>query len=200
MTALVYPPLQENMTVSDHRHATVRWARRALRPDTAVIIGMGTTAPGSGSLIEIAVIETDRTIRLNTLVNPKTPISPVTRRDRHLTDDMLSGAPSFGQILTDLIAVTDGRSITAYNSATAFATVIGESHRANLDPEHLEDPAAWRSIAQARSNWLGHPDHYFPLPPTPRALGQCLAALSVLEDIAADRPMPALSTVSGSRR
>ena len=168
--------------------------------DTAVIIGMGTTTPGSGSLIEIAVIETDRTIRLNTLVNPKTPISPVTRRDHHLTEDMLAGAPSFGQILTDLIAVTDGRSITAYNSASAFATVIGESHRANLDPEHLEDPAAWRSIAQARSNWLGHPDHYFPLPPTPRALGQCIAALNVLEDIAADRTMPALSTVTGSRR
>ena len=200
MTALVYPPLQENMTVSDHRHATVRWARRALRPDTAVVIGMGTTTPGSGSLIEIAVIETDRTIRLNTLVNPKTPISPVIRRDHHLTDEMLAGAPSFGQILTDLITITDGRSITAYNSASAFATVIGESHRANLDPEHLEDPAAWRSIAQARSNWLGHPDHYFPLPPTPRALGQCLAALSVLEDIAADRTTPALSTVTGSRR
>ena len=50
MTALVYPPLQENRTVSDHRHATVRWARRALRPDTAVIIGQGTTGPGSGAL------------------------------------------------------------------------------------------------------------------------------------------------------
>ena len=65
--------------------------------------------------------------------------------------------------------------------------MIGESHRAGLDPEHLEDPAAWRSIAQARSNWLGHPDHYFPLPPTtPRALDQCHAALSVLRGIAAD--------------
>ena len=134
------------------------------------------------------------------MVNPKTPISPVTRRDHHLTDDMLAGAPSFGQILTELIAVTDGRSITAYNSASAFATVIGESHRANLDPEHLEDPAVWRSIAQARSIWLGHPDHYFPLPPTPRALGQCLAALRVLEDIAEDRTTHALSTVTGSRR
>ena len=48
MTAPVYPPLQENMTVSDHRHATVRWARRALRPDTAVIIGLETTAPEAG--------------------------------------------------------------------------------------------------------------------------------------------------------
>jgi|KBSMisStandDraft_5_1062788.scaffolds.fasta_scaffold1158292_1 hypothetical protein len=27
MTAAVYPPLQENMTISDHRHASARWAR-----------------------------------------------------------------------------------------------------------------------------------------------------------------------------
>ena len=186
MTALVYPPLHENMTASGHRQASVRWARRALRPGAAVIIGLGTTAPGSGSLIEIAVIEADRTIRLNTMVNPRTPINPVTRRHPHLTEDMFSGAPAFGQILTALITITDGRGIAAYNSGSAFATVIGESHRAGLDPEHLEDPAAWRSIAQARSYWLGHPDHYLPLPPTPRALDQCHAALSVLRDIAAD--------------
>ena len=186
MTTLVYPPPHENMTAGEHRQATVRWARRALRPDATVIIGLETTAPGSGSLIEIAVIEADRTIRLNTLVNPKTPINPVTRRHPHLTEDMLTGAPTFGQILTELLTITDGRSIAAYNSGSAFATVIGESHRAGLDPEHLEDPAAWRSIAQARSNWLGHPDHYFPLPPTASALDQCHAALSVLRDISAD--------------
>ena len=183
----MYPPLHENMTSSEYRQASVRWARRALRPDTAVIIGVCTTAPGSGSLIEIAVIEADHTIRLSTLVNPRTPISPVTLCDHHVvTDDMLAGAPSFGQILPELITITDGRSIAAYNSGSAFATVIGESHRDGLDPEHLEDPAAWRSIAQARSNWLGHPNHYFPLPPTPRALDQCHAALSILRDIAAD--------------
>ena len=186
MTTLVYPPLHENKTASEHRQATVRGARRALRPDATVIIGLETTAPGSGSLIEIAVIEADRTIRLNTLVNPKTPINPVTRRHPHLTEDMLTGAPTFGQILTELLTITDGRSIATYNSGSAFATVFGESHRAGLDPEHLEDPAAWRSIAQARSNWLGHPDHYFPLPPTASALNQCRAALSVLRDISAD--------------
>ena len=99
---------------------------------------------------------------------------------------MVAGAPTFRQILTELITITDGRIIVAYNSGSAFATVIRESQHAGLDPEHLEDPANWRSIAQARSNWLGHPDHYLPIPPTPRALGQCHAALSVLRDIAAD--------------
>jgi DNA polymerase-3 subunit epsilon len=104
------------MTISEYRQATVRWARRAVRPGGAVIIGLCTTAPGSGSLIEIAVIEADHTIRLNTLVNPRTPIIPVTRRDHHVTDDMLAGAPCFGQILSELITITDGRSIAAYNS------------------------------------------------------------------------------------
>ena len=140
----------------------------------------------SPGLIEIAVMETDTAIRMNSLVHPWAPINPITQRHHHLTDDMVAGAPTFRQILTDLIGVTDGRMILAYNSESAFDTVIRESQHAGLDPEHLEDPANWRSIAQARSNWLGHPDHYLPLPPTPRALGQCHAALSVLRDIAAD--------------
>ena len=111
MTAARYPSLQENMTLSDHRQASVRWARRALRPDSAVIIGLGTTAPEGGALVEIAVIDTDRTIRLNTLINPRTPISPMMCREHHITDDMLAGAPTFGQILTELIRITDGHSI-----------------------------------------------------------------------------------------
>jgi len=140
----------------------------------------------SPGLIEIAVMETDAAIKMNSLVRPWAPIDPVTQRHHHLTDDMVAGAPTFRQILTDLIGVTDGRMILAYNSESAFDIVIRETQHAGLDPEHLEDHANWRSIALARSNWLGHPNHYFPLPPTPRALGNCHAALSVLRDIAAN--------------
>lgn len=133
------------------------------------------------------MIETDTTtIRMNTLVNPWASISSITQRRHHLTDDMVAGAPMFRQILTDLITITAGRVMLAYNSGSAFDTVILEAQRAGLDPEHLEDSCNWRSTGQARSNWLGHPDHYLPISPTPRALGQCHAALNVLRDIAAD--------------
>lgn len=152
-----------------------------------MILGVETTTPGAGALIEIAVMDTDSTtIRMNCLVKPWAPINLITQRRHHLTDDMVAGAPTFRQILTDLITITDRRVILAYNSGSAFDTVIREALRAGLDPEHLEDRSNWRSIAQARSNWLGHPDHYLPIPPTPRALGQCHAALNVLRDIAAD--------------
>ena len=136
--------------------------------------------------VEIAIIETDIRIRMNSLVNPWAPINPVTQHHHHLTDEMVAGAPIFRQLLTELITITAGRTILAYNSEAAFDTVIRESQRAGLDPEHLEDPAQWRSIAQARSNWLGQPDHYLPIPRSPRALGQCHAALHVLKDIATD--------------
>lgn len=176
----------EGTAASEHRQSAVRWARRALRPGATVIIGLETTAPDTGSLIEIAVMETDTVIRLNSLVHPWAPINPVTQRHHHLTDDMVGGAPEFRQILTDLITITAGRVILAYNSESAFDTVTREVERAGLDPEHLEDPTNWRSIAEARSRWLGHPDHYLPIPTAPRALGQCHAALGVLRDIAAD--------------
>lgn len=183
MTALAW---HENVTANEHRKTAVSWARRALRPCAAVIIGLETTAPGAGALIEIAVMETDTAIGMNTLVRPWAPIHPVTRRHHHWTDDMVAGAPAFRQILTELITVTDGRSILAYNSRSAFDTVMRESDRCGLDPEHLEDLTNWRSIAQARSTWLGHPDHYLPIPRTTRAVGQCHAALQILQDIAAD--------------
>ena len=65
MTALAW---HENVTGNEHRKTVVSWARRALRPCAAVIIGFETTAPGAGALIEMAVMETDTAIRLNTLV------------------------------------------------------------------------------------------------------------------------------------
>lgn len=47
MTALV---LHENQTVGEHRQTAVRWARRALHPGVALIVGMETTTPEDGSL------------------------------------------------------------------------------------------------------------------------------------------------------
>jgi DNA polymerase III epsilon subunit-like protein len=35
---------------------------------------------------------------------------------------MVAGAPTFRQILADLITITDGRIVLAYNSGSAFDT------------------------------------------------------------------------------
>ncbi len=51
MTTLVYPAARHNnITSNEHRQSAVRFARRALHPGAAVILGMETTTPGTGSL------------------------------------------------------------------------------------------------------------------------------------------------------
>lgn len=158
-----------------------------MHPSVAVIIGLETTAPGTGALIEIAVVETDTsTIRMNSLDRPWAPINSNTQSRHHLTDSMVAGAPTFRQILTDLITITDCRVILAFNSGSAFDTVIREAQRAGLDPEHLDDRDNWRCVTQVRSSWLGHPDHYPPISPTPFALDQCHATLNVIHGVPAD--------------
>lgn len=173
-------------TVGQQRQAAVRWARRVLAQRSVLILGIETSRLGGGFLVEIALIDHGGAIRMNTLVNPRTPIDPGASRHHELVDSMVAGAPSFAQILPDLIDITAGHVIAAYNGASAYEIVHDEARRAAVDPQHMEDPTSWRSIAQLRSHWLGRPDHYLPLPPSTRAIGQCHACLSVLQSIALD--------------
>ena len=141
----------------------------------------------SPALCELSVIDTAGVIGLDSLVNPGRPIEGAAHRG-HLTDDMVAGARTSRQVLSDPLHVTHGAAITAYNGRSAYHTILGEIRRVGMDPEHLEDPASWRCVSQARSDWLGHPYHYLPPPvPVHRALGRCQATLNVLRDIAAGR-------------
>jgi len=188
MTTLDYRYIrEENSTVTERRLAAIRWARRALRPGVVVVLDTENTGrPGEGFVCELSVIDTAGVIRLDSLVNPGHPIESAARRC-HLTDQMVVGAPAFRQVLSRLLHVTAGAVIAAYNGRAAFHTILRETRRAGMDPEHLEDPAGWHCISQARSDWLGHPHHYLPPPVAHRALDRCHATLNVLRDIAADR-------------
>lgn len=173
-------------TVEDRSHAATRWARRALLPQSTVVLGTKTTDL-RGAVCEIGVIDTQARILLNIVVNPRQEIAPEATRIHHLTDEMVVGAPTFAQVLPDLLSVTAGRTVAAYNSNFDFEVITREGRRYGMDLEHLEEPASWRCISQARSDWLGHPDHYLPLGAGHRALDDCVAALTTLRAIAASR-------------
>lgn len=174
-------------TIAERRTAATRWARHALSSDAALIIGLRTSHPGGeGFLAEISLIDTSGTIRLNTLVNPRMDIDDSITRNHHLTNEMVAGAPTFDQILPDLLQLTAGRKIAAYNPCAAVHTLLDDTHRAVMDPEHLKDPATWHNIARMRSEWLGRPAHYLPLPNAPRTLAHCHAVLHVIRDIGID--------------
>ena len=182
MTNLDVDPIR---SIHERRSAAIGWARRALRPGSTVVLDTE-TAFLHGPICEVAVISTEGAILLDTLVNPRVPIDPSTQAIHHLTDEMVQGAPTFRTVLIDLLHVTAGKTITAYNSNYDFGVVLRDADRYGMDPEHLEDSASWRCLSQARADWLGHPDHYLPLQGSHRALGDCFAALQVLRTISND--------------
>lgn len=125
---------------------------------------------------------------LDTLINPRVPVTQSAQKFHHLRDEMLSGAPAFGVALADLLAVTAGRTVTAYNAGFVKAVLLRECRKAGMDPEHFENGQIWRCISQARSAAMGYPDHHWPLESGARALGACHAALQAIRSVADVRP------------
>jgi len=56
MTTVLSPV---DTTTNGYRKCSVRWARRALQPGAAVILGIQTTTPEAGAMVEIAIVEYD---------------------------------------------------------------------------------------------------------------------------------------------
>lgn len=172
-------------TVADQRIATIRWAQHILSTG-AVVVAIGTSDRylSVGAVCEIAVIDTNGQNLLDTLINPKTPVTRSARNFHQLNDDMLAGAPTFRAALADFLSVTAGRTVMAYHAGFVRSMILGECGKAGTDPDHLEDIQVWPCISRARSAVAGHPDHHLPLICGPRALATSHAALQVLRDIA----------------
>jgi DNA polymerase-3 subunit epsilon len=156
-----------------------------LTPRRAVVIDCETTDL-PGGVTEVAVVDTDGRILLNTLVNPGNPISPEAARVHNINDQMVFGAPSFPNVLSEILRVTAGRRVLAYNAPFDRECLLADAQRYSADPEHLDDPDTWGCIIRARSAWVGTPEHFYPLGAGHRAVGDAIAALTVLQTIAVD--------------
>ena len=163
----------------------VSWARAMLQRDRAVVIDCETTDL-PGAVCEVAVVDTCGRILLNSLVNPRQSISVGATKVHNITDPMVAGAPAFPEVFADVLRVTAGRRVLAYNAVFDRECLLADAQRHGGDPEHLDDPDTWGCVMRARSAWVGTPDHFYPLGAGHRAVGDAIAALIVLQRIADD--------------
>jgi DNA polymerase III subunit epsilon len=163
----------------------VTWARTMLQPHRAVVIDCETTDL-PGAICEVAVIDTQGRCLLNTLVDPRRPISAAATRVHNITDAMIVGVPGFPEVLAEILQVTAGRRVLAYNAPFDYDCLRSDAQRYDTNSEHLDDPDTWGCIMRARSAWVGSPDHFYPLGAAHRAVGDAVAALAVLQAIAED--------------
>lgn len=129
-----------------------RWARRMCAPGAAVILDTETTDL-HGAVIEVAVIDaaTGDTL-LDTLVDPgpEVDFAPSAVAVHGLTAAVVAGAPTWAQVVPQLLEVTAGRTVLAYNARYDHAVIAADCARHGLDPNHLADRDQWGCILEAR--------------------------------------------------
>jgi hypothetical protein len=179
--------LAEDPDVADHRDAivigtaagaAVRWAREMLTPGAAVVLDTETTDLW-GAICEIAVLDTDGTVLLDSLVNPGMPITDEARAIHGISDEAVADAPTWPEILPRLLAVTEGRQILAYNADYDANVITTDCQTHRLDPGPLAEPGRWGCIMDRRSDWARTTSR-FALNGPHGALGDTYAALEVL--------------------
>jgi hypothetical protein len=177
-------PYAETVQLLGEVGRVVHWARQMLQPGAAVLVDTETHDLW-GSVMEVAVVDcaTGETL-LDTLVNPEVPVTDGAFAVHEISDEMVADAPTFDQVLPDLLRVTVGRTVLAYNEEYDREVVKGDCRRLELAPGHLGRAATWDCVMEARSTWEGVRE-WLPLAGGHRALGDALAALDVLRQLAA---------------
>jgi len=176
---------EPSMTIAEKQHRTIRWATRVLTCGSTIILHTKSATRTAG-LCEIAAVDTDGGVLLNTLVNPGATLGGLWNTlDPHLHSDALTEAPTPAnavQLLVDI--TTTSRHVLAYNADHDRQIITTEARRCDIDLDHLDDPDLWGCVIRARAEAAGHPDSFQPLDGQHEALTCCYATLSILQNIA----------------
>jgi DNA polymerase III subunit epsilon len=173
------------------RVRAVKWAREQFALDDWVLLDTETTGLYDAEIVEIAIIGRAGETLLNTLAKPSIPIPPEVTEIHGITDEMVATAPTFPEIHPRITSVTHDKRILIYNAEFDIKILNYCCHLHKLPILKLKkrSDCLMEWAAQWGGDWSNYyKDYrYFPLPSgNHRALGDCLAALDLLKNMAAD--------------
>lgn len=156
--------------------------RQLLREGNGLVLDTETTDL-TGVVCEIAAVDLSGATVIDTLVRAREPIHPGAQAVHGISDADLVDAPTWEEVLPELLEATRGRTVLAYNSPFDRAAIARSSTRCGMSAEHMVNPLSWMCLMRARSAIEGA--RWRRLDAGHRALGDTLAALDVLHDLAA---------------
>lgn len=127
-------------------------ARKLVARHDWVVLDTETTGL-DGYVVQIAVINDDGQVLLDTLVNPLAPVEAGARAVHGISDEQLAGAPTFADVLPQLRAAVRGRRVVVYNAAFDLGIL-----RADLS--RLGEPLEEEGQALGAARWVCAMDIY----------------------------------------
>jgi len=140
------------------RVAATRFARSVLREGVAVIVDTETVSMG-GAICEIAVVDahTGRPL-LNTLVNPRCPMTPAAQAVHGISEREVTAAhvPSWAGVHDRFAQIVDGKVVLAYNADYDRQVVADDCRRYGVDASGSTSHAHWwADVMSPRSDFEG---------------------------------------------
>ncbi|WP_185149733.1 3'-5' exonuclease [Streptomyces sp. Ag109_O5-1] len=125
-------------------------------------------------------------VLLETLVNPQTPVTSGALAVHGASDAMVAGAPTWDQVLPEVLRVTGGWKILACNAEYDKTVAVADCQRVGANPHHLSGRGSWGCITCKRCDWEGLRD-FLPLTGGHRGLGDACTALDVMRSLVKSR-------------
>ena len=185
------------------RNEAIRSAKEMLDRQPIYLDTETTGLGANDSIVEIAVIDHDGSVLIDTLVKPAGTITPGAMAVHRITNEMVREAPGWADVWPEVEAALTGRVLGIYN-ADFDLRMLKQTHTRNWmqysQPQGLEVFCIMKLYAQFYGRWNSRRGNYrwqsldaagkqcgIPLSNTHRAKDDTLLTLAVLQYMASSR-------------
>ncbi len=172
-----------------------------IRAGQFLILDTETTGLERGEIVQISVIDSSGSALINTLVKPVEPIPPSTTRIHGITNQMVTTAPRFADVVGDLRQIINGQQVIVYNAVYDRKMLHQSAEAAGIEKTDWKAISRWwcamEGFAEVYGDWNSMRRSYrwqklttaasyygLPLVDAHSALGDCLMTLAVCKRMA----------------
>lgn len=130
----------------NYRAEAIATARKyTARKDTLIIDTETTAADNTAEVCQIAVVDLEGNVILNTFIKPIGPITKEAADIHHITDEMVANAPAFADLWPFLRALFAGRLVLSYNAGFDFRVIRQSLLAKGASMNDLETIGKWKT-------------------------------------------------------
>lgn len=168
---------------------SLAWARKVLADkDNWVILDTETTGLDYAEIVQIGIVNLDGQIILDSLVKPTIPIPPDVTSIHGITDLMVKDAPTFPKLYPEIVTALKDKEVLIYNADFDLHILryCCQLHKLKSLKLRKRSDCLMEWYAQFCGDWHDYYKSYRwqPLGGDHSAVGDCLAALAVLNEMA----------------
>lgn len=196
-------PKDAPLKFGDFRSASLADFLEIVRSGDYVVLDTETTGLHNGEIVQIAIVASDGDVLLDTLVKPSKPIPADATAIHGITNDMVSSAPLWKDVLPEVAAAVCDWNVIVYNAQydRSFLHKTNDAH--GLDRIDWKGCAAWycamTAFAELYGDWNEYHQNYkwqplykagqhyglsFQPGKQHTALGDCLMTLDIIKKMA----------------